>query len=103
MTKNEVAYILGFLTELYDKFSTDGCNDMYLPDTPENREMYLAAEKLDFGDSAEPLEEALQVPYGNKGEKKIGTNNQTIVRYLRERLMQEFGLKEQDIPKTDQW
>jgi len=109
LTKNEAAYIVGFLNELDNQFSNDGCNDMYLPDTPENREMYTKAEKLWVGENCDdeegvPLEDSLQVPYGSrKKEKKIGTNNQTILGYLRKRLKDEFKLTNEEIPDTANW
>lgn len=110
MTKNEIALIVGFLNELDDEFSNAGCNDMYLQDTPENRKIFLEAEKLFVEDECDgdgdvaSLENAIQVPYGSKSkEKKIGTNNQTILGYLRKKLMNEFNLNEEDIPNTASW
>lgn len=102
MTINEVAYIVGFLDELYDKFSSDGCNDMYLPDTPENRRMYVDSLKND--ENCLSVEDSLKVPYlSSSNEKKISTNNQVILRHLRSKLMQEFNLSENDIPDTGNW
>ena len=109
LTRNEAAYIVAFLNELDDHFSNDGCNDMYLPDTPDNREMYLQAEKLWIGENTDeeegvPLEDALQVPYGSRSkEKKIGCNNQSILAYLRKKLMDDFKLDEMEIPNTGSW
>src|SRR5687767_10479882 len=109
MTKNEIAYIVGFLTALDDQFGNDTCNDMYITDTPENREMYVAAEKLFLeectpDEEMTPVEEAIQVPYGSRSkEKKIGTDNRAILGYLRQKLMKEFGLEESEIPETNNW
>jgi hypothetical protein len=110
LSKNEAAYIVGFLNELDDQFSNDGCNDMYLKDTPENRQMYLEAEKLWVGENCDDeeegtsLEDALQVPYGSRSkEQKIGTNNQTILNYLRKRLKEEFKLTDKEVPDTANW
>ena len=112
LTKNEASYVIGFLNELDNQFSNDGCNDMYLKDTPENRKMFLEAEKLWCQDNCDEedeleevtVEEALQTPLGRgKKEKKIGTNNQAIIAYLRKRLMDEYGLVDKDIPDTANW
>jgi len=43
MTRNERALLSGFIDELLDRFSADGCNDYCLPDTEENRELAVAA------------------------------------------------------------
>lgn len=101
MTKNEIAYILGFLNELDDKFGNDGCNDMYLPDTPENRELYIAAATLDLEETGE--EEIESVEDALRGKKKIGTNNLMILAYLRKKLMEEYSLTKKEIPDTANW
>lgn len=43
-TKNEAALLVKLLDEFGDRLGNDGCNDMMLPDTPENRELVMASE-----------------------------------------------------------
>lgn len=80
MTRNEMVFIVGFLNELDDRFSSDGCNDMFLDDTPENRELVLAANKLYYGE-----DEEIRL-YGGK----IGTSNHNILHYVKTKLMKEY-------------
>ena len=94
LSKTEAAYIAAFLEELDDRFGNDGCNDMYVPDTPENRTMVAAAEQLWAGtNETEPA--PLQVR-----KKRISTGNETVIAYLKKRLCDEYGLDEADIPGT---
>ncbi len=110
MTKNEVAFIVAFLNELDDQFGNDGCNDMYLKDTPENRKLFTEAEKHWSieneveEDEIQSVEDAIQVPhYGRSKVPMIGTNNQTILSYLRDKLAKEYSVDKKDIPETSTW
>lgn len=91
MTRHEAAGIAAFLDELGDRFGNDGCNDLTLPDTPENRAMILAAEAHALGDDAS----------GRVGgyDGKLMTNNMFVIDYLKSKLMQEHSLADSDLPK----
>lgn len=44
MNPNEKSIFIGLLNRLDDYLSYEGCNDMRLPDTPENRRLITEAE-----------------------------------------------------------
>lgn len=93
LTKMEVAYIAAFLGELNDRFSNDTCNDMSIADTSENREMLIAAEKLQ-----RELDEEEIIPLNGK----LYCSNQVIVQFLQKRLMDEYGIKsKKDLPSVN--
>lgn len=94
MTRNEMLYIVGFLNELSDRFSNDGCNDMYLVDTPENREMCIEAEKFSYG-------EVYTQPYDSQKSKgEFCVNNNLVIDFLCNKLMKEFHIKKEDVPNV---
>ena len=86
MTRHEAAYAAGFLKELRQRQGLDGCNEMFLSDTPVNRELVIAATGVD---------EELHIHRG-----KLATFNNTIVHYLMKKIMEEHGLTEVDLPDT---
>lgn len=88
MTKNEMRLVVGFLEELDDKFGSDGCNDMWLPNTPANRELNLAAEKFWRKVNEDEEESSDDPPEGDI----IDTNNQVILGYLIHRLKKEHRI-----------
>lgn len=106
LTQNEAAYIAAFLEELDDRFGNDGCNDMSLPNTPENREMVVAADKIwcdenDVDeDERESKKDLLRTMYGRGKKAKLSINNQTIILFLKKRLMEAYGLTE--LPTTQE-
>lgn len=100
LTKNEIAYVVGFLNELENEFSNASCNDMFLPDTPENKRMIKEASIEEMGNDFN--EDWLKAHMTN-GEMKIGTNNHTILNYLKRKLIKTAGLKENEIPDTANW
>lgn len=97
MTNNEAKYMAAFLDELTDRFGNDGCNDMFLPDTPENREIVKEAEKNN-------PDWKLSFYETKKGEpKKICTLNIIVIDYLKNKFMQEHGIEKNDLPDTNSW
>jgi len=79
LTSNELALIAGFLGQLGDRFSNDGCEDYSLPDTPENRQLATAAHahcKFDV--------DGLNISRG-----KIHTQNTMIVAYLADKIRRD--------------
>lgn len=83
MNKTELKQIARFLEELSNRFDTDGCNDMELEDTAENRTMINSAEKL-----YDPESDFVAIPY--KG--KLSTNNSTLLDYLKAKFEKENGI-----------
>ncbi len=81
MTKNEKTMLLGFMSELSERFGNDGCNDYTLPNTPENVEFVRAAETW-----SDPTEE-FEPP--DPGDDKIWTSNGVILDYLAHKLEHE--------------
>jgi hypothetical protein len=77
MTKLELTLLDGFLDELSDRFSSDGCNDYFLADTAETRDLIRAAYEEDY--PSEP--HTIRVYEG-----KLACNNQLILMELRRRL-----------------
>lgn len=85
MTKNEMGYVVAFLRDLLDRYGNDGCNDLKMPDTPENRALIAAAEKMDVSNIK---------PW--KGE--LCTYNHVILGHLTDKMMKAHGLTEADVP-----
>jgi hypothetical protein len=83
LTPNETQLLIGFIKELEEKFSCDGCNDYDMPDTPENRELFLTSWKLSQGDDVDP--DHLQHVCRNG---VIHANNGIILYGLRKKLEQ---------------
>jgi hypothetical protein len=77
LTDTEHKILMEFLDTLNDSFNNAGCNDLYLVDTPENRELVANANLATFGKDAE--KEALEV-YAEDGE--ILTMDTTILSYI---------------------
>ncbi len=89
MTKTEAMILATFCNELNDRFSNDGCNEMTLPDTPENRELVNKATQYAYGDDVD------MKPHIEDGE--ICTGNEAILSYLTHRLMVEHGITEDEL------
>lgn len=97
MTHHEMKYVVAFLKELSNRFGNDGCNDMFLADTPENRQLVLAAEQ--YADIASNEIRLFEV---RKGEsKKIGTMNDVVLDYLMIELAKENGIDMESIPDVE--
>ncbi len=90
MSRIEAVHVAGFLSELSDRFGTDGCNDLFLEDTPENRQLVADAERSQMGEDAR---EEVSADGG-----LIGTFNGVLLDHLLEKFMKEHGLKEEDLP-----
>ena len=95
MTKNEVAFLAAFLDELSDRFGNDGCNDMFLKDTPNNRKLVIAAEKHQAKEQGEEADTEVHLH-----NKKLGTMNSTVLDYLRDKFMKKFKLKKAEDRKS---
>lgn len=82
MKPSEIQLLSGFLDELNEKFSCDGCNDYDMEDTPENRELFISGRKRE-----EPGLDAdeYEVRIGEDG--RIECHNQTILGELHYRLL----------------
>ena len=78
LTSYEKDLLSDFLNELKDRFSTDGCNDYSIPDTPENQSIAEAASRISEGEDYDGL-------YRQEG--KIYIHNQTLLQYLHQRLL----------------
>lgn len=61
-----------FLKDLSERFATDGCNDLYLPNTAENRVMTIAAEYFLTNEFSQ-----VRIVDG-----KVLTNNMAIIDFL---------------------
>ncbi len=96
MTKNELAYIAMFLEQLGDRFGNDGCNDMTIPDTPENRQLVSEAE-IEFTE-----EDGTQMEI-NASDGAIHTGNHVILRCLQDKFMKEHGISEEDVTKRQKY
>jgi hypothetical protein len=97
MTKNENAFIVSLLDDLLNYYDNDSCNDIYIDDTPDNRQLYLDS----GGDS---IEDALQVPPRSKEKtKKIAMKNNILLNYLRSKFMKENGLENKEIFDLNEW
>jgi hypothetical protein len=90
MTKNEIGIIIAFLDELDEEFGNAGSNDMWLKNTEENRNLCIAAEK----EYAQGDSEEISLYKG-----KIGTNDNCILQYLRNKLADEYGISEANLTK----
>lgn len=75
MTRAEANLLDKLLNDLDESYSSAGCNDLFIPNTPQNREIVLAAEKA----------KELHIV-----GRTIGTSDQTILKYLRKRLKEHF-------------
>jgi len=108
-TKAEALFLASFLEALSDRFGNDGCNDMYVANTPENDAMVKAAQlhqyandRHAFDDEAQASEVSLQSVRKGKPEK-ISTMNSVILDYLQDRFMQENGITRDDLIDTENW
>ncbi len=80
LTPNQTALLIGFIKELEEKFSCDGCNDYSMPDTPENRDLDMFSW---YASQGSDCEHEVRVSHG-----KIHTNNGIILYGLRRKLEQ---------------
>ena len=87
MTPKEKEILLTMLEELSDRFSNDGCNDYFLPNTEENRNFLLSVAKSnenEFSDDIAYLETTtdkfLLAPGGNG----------TVLYYLQQLVKREL-------------
>ncbi len=76
MTKAELTLVAEMLNDYADRLSNDGCNDMELPDTPENRELSLP--------------DGETVPHLYRG--KVLAMNNVVARKLAEKAQADAGL-----------
>lgn len=76
MQKHLAKLAAKMLEEYSDRLANDGCNDMWLPDTPENRQFLIDMAKWnsktefeEYGEEAfiRPSKYGLGVFYGNSG------------------------------------
>lgn len=81
MTQNELNHLMGFLSVLSERLGDDGCNDLDLPNTPENLEMCKNMQAL----SEEPHERSYYVD----GDK-ICLFNFVLLSYLRRQLSKDY-------------
>ena len=86
LSKIEASLIAAFLEDLSNRYANDGCNDLSLPNTPENVEFVKAAETYE-----EEYPEDWEV-HESKDGKKIYTNNMVVVGYLERRMREVFQL-----------
>lgn len=85
MKSNEIDLVIGFLEDLSHRFSNDGCNDMFLENTPENRKLVLQAQLAVNSSRTE-----IKLYEIHKGQpQKICTNNILIIDYLISKLNEE--------------
>ncbi len=77
ITKNEARVLVEFCDELYEQFSNDGCNEMYLPNTVESRQI---------------IKQAYGKEEGIVEDDKICVDNQIILIYLRNKLKKEYEI-----------
>lgn len=90
LTNAELTVLKDFLDQLSDHFSCAGCNDYTLKNTPENRDLLIDAVSYFHDDvSGQELEEMIETIDTAK-EKKLYTNNITLLAYLQYKL---FGDK----------
>lgn len=83
LNDSERAVLLQFLDELSQRFSCDGCNDLCLPNTPENKE--LATRAYRFCMSKEDAKYWI-AGFERETGSVIGVSNQIIVDYLRGKI-----------------
>jgi hypothetical protein len=108
-TDAEALYLASFLNELSDRFGNDGCNDMYLPNTPENAAMVKAAQLHQFADDCHAFEdeaEASEVSVQSMGKgkpRKISTMNSVVLDYLQDRFMRQHGITRRNLVNTQDW
>ncbi len=73
LTKAEMLLAADLLEQASDEFANHGCNDCWIPDTPENREMLLDMAKkngdkdLTEDDIINPSKYGLGVYFGDSG------------------------------------
>jgi hypothetical protein len=82
MKSNEIDLVIGFLEDLSYRFSNDGCNEIFLENTPENRELVLQAQLA----VNSPRNEIKLYEIHAGQPKKICTNNILIIDYLISKL-----------------
>jgi len=87
VTKTEAAYLAAFLDQFGDRLSNDGCNDLFLPETDETRDMVCAAESYEPGSP-------------RRRDGKLFTMNWLIVRHLQQKIMEEYDLTDKNLPKV---
>jgi hypothetical protein len=89
MTRTEAILVASFLEQLSDRFSTDGCNDMWLDNNAENMSIVTEAEKLAKFD-ADPIADR------TGDDNEIGTSNTLILDYVLNRFMEENKITKKD-------
>ena len=88
LTKNEVVCLVDFLEDLSHHYGSAGCNDMNLLDTPENRDLVLAAEAWMVNQDKEYPATNIQTYDG-----KIITTDFVILGYLKAKLKKQYKLR----------
>ena len=94
MTTAETLYLAAFMRRLSERLSNDGCNDLYLPDTGENRKFVQAVLEFQEDDTDTDVKTVQ-----NKGVKQIITNNVSVVDYLASKFMEDHDLEDEDLPE----
>lgn len=106
-TDAEAKYLASFLNELSDRFGNDGCNDMFLPNTPENAAMVKAAQLHQYADDRNAFDDeaqASEISLHKIGKvKKISTMNSVVLDYLRDRFMRQHGITRRNLVNTQDW
>ena len=87
-SKVEKEQLLDLLEELNERYSSDGCNDFSLPNTPENKEFLVAV--AESSECAEEFEEEIE-ELRNSTEEEIGLpgGNQDVVHYFENKIKGE--------------
>jgi hypothetical protein len=94
MTTTETAYLAAFLHAFSERLGNDGCNDLYLANTEENRKFIEAVHEFH-----EQEEDIRLVDRGKGRPKQIVANNVAVVEFLLARLMDENDLEEDELPE----
>lgn len=97
LSKQEARLIAGFLGHLCERFGNDGCNDMTLEDTPENRKLIAASE----ADELEKHGDANYYAVEPGGDGNLHTSNTATLHHLLDRFLQEYGLTKADVPDVN--
>lgn len=92
MTHSQAVYVAAFLDQLSDRFGNDGCNDMWLDNTAENRELVTKANRA-AGWNCE-AEELL-----HRSGRLIAQNNH-VCDYLLSVLMSEYAITDKELAKA---
>lgn len=86
--------VASFLEQLDNEFSNAGCNDLYLPDSIEMRLLVEAADKEQAVEQ-DRLPEMLRIE-----DEKIGTNDQMVLGYLRDKIMKHYNIKHKELVRV---